>query len=275
MKNIHLLPTDKPSRLFKFANQLHLDTIPKDYYKKYNIYITSDEFIEEGDFGLNLSTKNIVQYDGIKGLDSYYKKIILTTDQDLIADGVQAIDDEFLEWFVNNPSCESVVVNFNYKKFRWSELNKSQCYKIIIPQEELKSFSDFSDKFFGTTSQEDLLQQIITASKIPKKYFGIEESKQETLEKAAENYADKQSDISMRQNPLEYSKSGEELWYESKVDFIEGAKWQAERMYSEEEQLNLLNKYNEYLFTFIDKDVVGIGVEKEDVIKWFEQFKKK
>jgi hypothetical protein len=46
-------------------------------------------------------------------------------------------------------------------------------------------------------------------------------------------------------------------------------------MYSEEEQLNLLNKYNEYLFTFIDKDEVGIGVEKKDVIKWFEQYKKK
>jgi hypothetical protein len=39
---------------------------------------------------------------------SYYKKIILTTDQDLIKDGVQAIDDEFLEWFVSNPSCEYI-----------------------------------------------------------------------------------------------------------------------------------------------------------------------
>jgi hypothetical protein len=28
-----------------------------------------------------------------------YKKIILTTDPKLIADGVQSIDDEFLEWF--------------------------------------------------------------------------------------------------------------------------------------------------------------------------------
>jgi len=45
MKNIFVLPTDQPSRLFKFANELHLDTIPKDYYKKYNIYITSDEEI--------------------------------------------------------------------------------------------------------------------------------------------------------------------------------------------------------------------------------------
>jgi hypothetical protein len=31
--------------------------------------------------------------------------IILTTDGDLIDDGVQAIDDEFLEWFVKNPIC--------------------------------------------------------------------------------------------------------------------------------------------------------------------------
>jgi hypothetical protein len=41
---------------------------------------------------------------------SNYKKIILTTDQDLIKDGVQAIDDEFLEWFVKNPSCEEVEI---------------------------------------------------------------------------------------------------------------------------------------------------------------------
>ena len=35
-------------------------------------------------------------------------KIILTTDQNLIADGVQAIDDEFIEWFAKNPTCELV-----------------------------------------------------------------------------------------------------------------------------------------------------------------------
>ena len=75
---------------------------------------------------------------------------------------------------------------------------------------------------------------------------------------------------------IEYSIDTQGYERESYVEaFIEGAKWQSERMYSEEEQLNLLNKYNEYLFTFIDKDVVGIGVEEEDVIKWFEQFKKK
>jgi len=78
--------------------------------------------------------------------------------------------------------------------------------------------------------------------------------KQETLEEAADKFSKELSQV---------------------VAFYEGAKWQQERSYSEKEQLNLLNKYNEYLFTFIDKDVVGIGVEEEDVIKWFEQFKKK
>jgi hypothetical protein len=147
MKNIHVLPTDKPSRLFKFANQLHLDTIPKDYYKKYNIYITSDEEIKVNEYYLG-DDNNI--YNLTTSVNSNGKKIVLTTNTELIEEGIQSIDDEFLEWFVNNPSCESVVVNFNYKKFRWSELNKSQCYKIIIPQEEPKQ----ETRVFGTKDDE-------------------------------------------------------------------------------------------------------------------------
>ena len=37
-------------------------------------------------------------------------KIILTTNKLLIKDGVQAIDDDFLEWFVKNPSCEFINI---------------------------------------------------------------------------------------------------------------------------------------------------------------------
>ena len=64
----------------------------------------------------------------------YAKKqdvIILTTDQDLIENGVQAIDDDFLEWFVENPSCERVKVEDygNLYNFR---------YLILIPKEEPK-----------------------------------------------------------------------------------------------------------------------------------------
>jgi hypothetical protein len=64
--------------------------------------------------------------------DGRWKKIILTTDPNLIAEGVQAIDDEFLLWFVKNSSCEFVVID-------WSPLSKNLYgWKIIIPQEEPK-----------------------------------------------------------------------------------------------------------------------------------------
>ena len=58
-------------------------------------------------------------------------KIILTTDPDLIKDGVQAIDDEFLHWFVKNPSCEWINVKYQYWEGKYT-------YGIIIPKEEPK-----------------------------------------------------------------------------------------------------------------------------------------
>jgi hypothetical protein len=149
MKNIHVLPTAQPSRLFKFANELHLDTIPKDYYKKYNIYITSDEDIKEDDWGL--SKLNEVILFGRSYNEKFYKKIILTTDQDLIADGVQAIDDEFLEWFIKNPTCEFVEVQ------KWTNYSEVK-YKLIIPQEEPKqeTLEEFieSQPYYGTCTTE-------------------------------------------------------------------------------------------------------------------------
>jgi hypothetical protein len=48
--------------------------------------------------------------------------------------------------------------------------------------------------------------------------------------------------------------------------FIEGAKWQAERMYSEEEVLELLNKFS-------NRD--GNHEDEQRTKNWFEQFKKK
>jgi len=108
MINIHILPTDKPSRLIssgKEFNLLQKSTIDK---RCKNIYITSDEEIKEGDYVLyhedKISKVLGINIDELK-LDrggvwrSSCKKIILTTDQDLIKDGVQSIDDEFLEWF--------------------------------------------------------------------------------------------------------------------------------------------------------------------------------
>jgi hypothetical protein len=40
---------------------------------------------------------------------------------------------------------------------------------------------------------------------------------------------------------------------------------------SDEEIKKVLIQYNDYLFTFIDKDEIGINVETEDVIKWYNK----
>jgi hypothetical protein len=111
MKNIHILPTEKPSRLHFTEFEEELIFTPK--YEKLNginITITSDEEIKEGDWFYDLDTKyvKIKQSWENSHLDFNGKKIILTTDQDLIKDGVWGIEDGFLEWFVKNPTCEYV-----------------------------------------------------------------------------------------------------------------------------------------------------------------------
>jgi hypothetical protein len=138
MKNLHLLPTDKPSRLTirlktnelmysykEFVNQNYGDVLLN---QNQNIYITSDEEIKEGDWFYSireLIEKAVIDYD--KG--EHFGKIILTTDQDLIADGVQAIDVKFFEWFVKNPTCEKVEVYEVYSRL---------FAEPITPQEEPK-----------------------------------------------------------------------------------------------------------------------------------------
>jgi hypothetical protein len=78
--------------------------------------------------------------------DTGYKEILLSTDDLLIKDGVQAITDEFLEWFFKNPSCEEVEVESNKCLVKRGQCSCSyqdidcQCsdYQIIIPKEEPK-----------------------------------------------------------------------------------------------------------------------------------------
>jgi len=158
MKNIHVLPTDKPSRLYCYKNNLFLTTeshlnVPSTKYQ--NIYITSDEEIEWDSYWLNRDN-NVVSNGAMFELADKApscKKIILTTDQDLIADGVQAIDDEFLEWFVKNPSCEEVEVERFHGintsiaevnaisgdgSLNWEGKSDLRDYKIIIPKEQQK-----------------------------------------------------------------------------------------------------------------------------------------
>jgi hypothetical protein len=137
MKNIHALPTDKPSRLhLAYDKDYYLSIEPfiqldTKNYKSFNIYITSDEEIKEGDWCIDVIHNTICK----RNSDNYrkqYKKIILTTDKDLISDGVQSIDDEFLEWFVENPSCENVEVE------RWTDYKLKNNEEVIFFNYKIK-----------------------------------------------------------------------------------------------------------------------------------------
>ena len=77
-----------------------------------------------------------------------------------------------------------------------------------------------------------------------------EEPKQETLEEVAERYAEGKSSSSVFQEA-------------HKKDFIEGAKWQAERMYSELE------------VKYIVQEALESALVTVDLEQWFQQFKKK
>jgi len=78
MKNIHILPTDKPSRFFitnedeyGFREHYVPDTIQT--CKNHNIYITSDEEIKEGDWVIT-PTNDILEW--AKVFQPIGKKII-------------------------------------------------------------------------------------------------------------------------------------------------------------------------------------------------------
>jgi hypothetical protein len=283
MKNIHLLPASKQEYQVKEGGLFINDTRKHSWGKLEalicervtqhghawngtgirtdicHLYITSDEEIKEGDWYYR---SDYMPYINKDNNDSHgmcdCKKIILTTDQDLIADGVQAIDDEFLEWFVKNPNCEYVEAKISRYKhyYKTGEIMTSlsstpdfssrnmQCekvqsiYKIIIPQEEHKQEFDRS------------------------KYIaGIDPIVEETLEEAAERFTSKY-----------YSEEGYERDIEEAVKF--GAKWQAERMYSEAIEFAEWIRIKDFQTTS-KNNWIGLDMKYYTTQELFEQFKKK
>lgn len=257
MKNIFLLPTDKPScklQKTKYDN-FFLSREIKSYSDctNQNIYITYDEEPkknelcidglvigyfdkDEDDCPIIKSSKSDSIYSFT--LSPHCKKIILTTDKDLIKDGVQAIDDEFLQWFVKNPNCERIEVEKEgYKKNGMIDESTSYRYKIITPKEETK-------------------RHLIDIMRGDEELGLYEEAKKETLEEA------------MNSNGYHYPKS-DGLWREG-VKF--GVKWQEERMYSESDKI--------MKFLNTEKELKLSDAKTIERIKWyfetyFEQFKKK
>ncbi len=174
MKNIFLKETDQKSKLYRnlLTDKLFIledkVTDVSECNREYQfIYITNDEEIKVNDYITD--GYKVWQWKDDSSLLGR-KKVILSTDQDSIKDGVQSIDDEFLEWFVKNPSCEEVEV-MNVPDFIYQ--TKHSCYKIIIPKEEPKSLIE-KMKTLQEQWQRDMLKT-------------LQEPKQGTLEEAKLN----------------------------------------------------------------------------------------
>ena len=87
MKNIHILPTDKPSRLIQ-AEDDELMLLNELYENTYNInkhiYITSDEEIKEGDYYYDNIVLQVRQWKSFMIYNNVqHKKVIATTDTSL------------------------------------------------------------------------------------------------------------------------------------------------------------------------------------------------
>ena len=262
MKNIHVLPTDKPTILFVNNEKLLLAigfAVGTKKNKGQNIYITSDEEIRDlrpHKVKWHLEKEQILNKfpDYLTDL-SECKLIILTTDQDLIKDGVQAIDNDFLEWYVKNPSCEFVEVKKSFKANpKYNEQNQLfekvgyWKYKIIIPSEEPK-------------------QETLTYTESAKKEETIFNStmmfKQKTLEEAFEFWSDRQSSY-------------------DKLDILRfGAVWQQKNSYSEEEFLEFSEWVSDNDWVYLPSKGYWVNEEQEESEQKFttkellEQFKNK
>ena len=186
-------------------------------------------------------------------MDIVWKKIILTTDQELIEEGIQAIDDEFLEWFVKNPSCEFVEVKKGFEDGTAWGYNFLD-YKIIIPQEESKQEGYICPHTKIQCDDECCVsaEDCHITSSLASGIVDCDEPKQETLEEYS-NGLYKQS-----------LKDDVDLTFSDGVKL--GAKWQAERMYSEEELKNAIE-----ISVAKALGVMSFTINEES----FEQFKKK
>ena len=139
--------------------------------------------------------------------------IILTTNKLLIKNGVQAIDDDFLEWFINNSNCEEIeVVDVRSLGVYGSYYP----YKINIPKKETKQETLEEVRKVERTELFNSIYSVV--KKIPRK--DVDGDAMDAISCAYEI---------------------EQLFYE----------WQQERMYSEEEVLKIIDLlFHKYASSF-------------------------
>lgn len=219
MKNIYSTISDSPTRLSNTHDgNLNLDDTR--YLKDYiSLYITSEDEIKDC-YVLNIHTHEVYFVKGWYGCQPIVKKIILTTDQLLIDNDIQKIDEEFLQWYVINSDCEYAKLEKGFvdaTSYGYNFLD----YQIVMPL--TKENKPGTKKY---TPEEETLEKI-------------------KIVMAANN--DAQAIRHLEQYGL----------------------YRVEQMYSDDDVLNLLHRYQEYIEKCIDRPLISIVPGN-----WFDNNKK-
>jgi hypothetical protein len=208
------------------------------------VYITSDskfvrdEYITDG-IEVIKATPKLVDAQGLVDRREW-KKIVMTNDLELIEDGVQQIGDLFFRWFVLNPTCVKVEVVYGL----FNPMGRQ-----VDPNDLGQNHSKCVWKYKIITTKEEQKQPLIDIMRGDEELGIYEEPKQETLEEAS----------------LQYRLSTNNKMGIEQMAFESGAKWQQERMYSEEEVI----AFGEFIF----KNTLLVNVKGVEGI--LKQFKKK
>ena len=260
MKNIFLKETDKPSYLFIIdkskmfvpeAPYLSYSTVGgrvhktegSDIYRPQFIYITNeekfkkDEWVTDGIEVIKASSK-VVDAQGLVNRRDW-RKVVLTNDTSLIEDGVQEVSSSFLSFYAENtPDYVEIFETKVYNETLQDYAGSLYSYK--FPQkEEIKTEENVIDQWLEKNGNPEIMKQV--------------EREAEELE--LQHYAKKYYN--------NFDKRKEEF------AFLDGARWQAERMYSEEDMLNFAWFLKENLGQYsCDEKAHFEG-------KYLEQFKKK
>jgi hypothetical protein len=284
MKNVHVLPTRKPSRLcyndldecYQICEREIVSILLK---RTRHIYITNDEetLSNNGDYYLGYPDYNTICKWDMKGMHEgkqvWIKKIILATDQDLIKDGVQAIDDAFLEWFVKNPSCEEVDMEKIYlsNDGQWKEVLlpsewevDTKVKRVIIPKKDpklhiLSCCRSYEECYCGKYPKQEAPEEVTAKSIIQKIATHLDKSIPETLEHIDKFSKEldklkkepKQEALEEADKTISDFIKGESKSANESLGIIKGAAWQAERMYWAEDMIEFVkwvsdNYYSTY-----------------------------
>ena len=261
MKNIYLLPTGE-SRLslnrsyrdfsvgteagepyWIYSDYKHFHSVTDSSVRPHHMYITNDEQIKEGDWRYDIEL-NRIEKGKETGTFKNWKKIILTTDPKLIEDGIQSIPDEFLEWFVKNPSCDKVVVTPYLKDIINSLTNEK--YPVIQHRhfDETKMIFRYHYKIINPKTTQEIIDEDFSGGLdlgqiIPKEEPKFEESTDTTVDimlLANSMFGKKEEtieEVAFRLYPIDMREcDNSEDWdinEQYRNEWIAGAKWMKEQ----------------------------------------------